>query len=103
MNMKFFNPTKATLGLLIVTFILVFSLTPCRVASFFEPGKVEWCRCGAFTKVVYLLGGFITDSSYVYFGVINLAQNIYSILIFELIISFVISSGVIFVYRKFRR
>ena len=103
MNLKFFKPTKAQLGMFVLVFILIFSLTPCSVSSFFEPGKREWCSCGAFTKITYLLGGFITDSSYSYFGVMNLAQSIYFIFVIELIISYFISSIIIFVYQKFKK
>ncbi|KYK37903.1 MAG: hypothetical protein AYK18_18105 [Theionarchaea archaeon DG-70] len=103
MNMKFLKPTKAHLGLFVLVFILIFSLAPCRVTSFFEAGKIEWCSCGALTKIVYLLGGFITDTSYSYFGIVNLAQNIYPILIFEITISYVISSLIVFTCQKLRK
>ena len=103
MNMTIFRPTKAQLGMAVVVFILIFSLTPCSVSSFFEPGKRAWCSCGALTKITYLLGGFITDSSYSYFGVMNLAQNIYFIFVIELIISYFISSITILVYQKLKK
>ena len=101
---EFFKPTRWRVGLFILIFFLIFSLTPCKSTSFFSPGEVKWSICGLLNKITYLSGQYITDVNYSYLGFINLDKNIYSIFIFELLISYLISCTIIkLIFRKWKK
>jgi len=100
---EFFKFRKGKIGLFVLLFILIFSFAPCSSTSYFSPGVVKWSSCGLLNKTTYLLGGYITDVYYLYFGFINLEKNIYFIFIFELIISFILSCIIIYIYNKLKK